>query len=978
MNEEYRTQLALALKAGFIDESIGSDDKIRPKLLSNNFELKNKVLSMLESELMSCETFMFSVAFVTKGGITVLLNALKQLEEKGVKGRLLTSTYNYFNDPMTFNRLLELSEVLEVRIFEEDRDFHAKGYIFKNGQDSNFIVGSSNLTQNALTKNLEWNIKINSQHQGALIKELEGEFEYLWETSEALTEEWISEYEKKYNESKIININRALGALKKHNFKLNRMQWEALDALKRLRSEGKTKALLISATGTGKTYLSAFDVEEFKPKRFLFVIHRENVARRAMESYRNILGKEVSMGLLSGNHHLDEKIPDYIFATIQTLSKDEYLEQLPPMHFDYIVIDEVHRAGAKTYEKVLNHFTPKFLLGMSATPERTDGYNIAEVFDFNIAYEIRLQQAMKYDLLCPFHYFAISDIVVDGELISDTAEFNNLVSDVRVGHIIDSLKYYSHSGNRPRGLIFCSRNEEAEKLSRQFNLRGYRTVALSGVSSEESRRVAIDRLEQYEYEKGLDYIFTVDIFNEGIDIPQVNQIVMLRPTQSSIVFIQQLGRGLRKIEDKEYVVVLDFIGNYQNNYMIPIALSGDRSYNKDYLRRFAAEGNDMIEGSSTIHFDPITKKRIFDSINKIRFSRNLLKKEYKYLKQIVGRVPTMTDFYEHGAIDLQILHERPKKYTYLELVSEIDSDSTFNPDEIQQGIISFISKELTNSIRPHEIVILKYIINHNELDLDKILEELTKTYSLLNQEATVKHACRLLSANFFTAQRRERYKKYIPLDLSDDQIWTRTSTFNDAIKDEDFREKLEDILEYCLLKYRNEYHEVRDHLKDGPFVLYKKYSRKDVCRLLKWDKDESATIFGYTVKYDKDPPECPIFVTYKKEEGISSTLKYDDRFLNRYQFSWLTRNNITLRAKEAVAIGNQDDNDMNIHLFIKKANDEGSEHYYLGRMNKRIMLESTIRKNHNTDETLPIVNVIFDMENPVSQDIYDYLTAGEE
>lgn len=291
----------------------------------------------------------------------------------------------------------------------------------------------------------------------------------------------------------------------------------------------------------------------------------------------------------------------------------ETLRQFMPDYFDYIIIDETHKAGAESYRKIINYFQPKFMLGMTASPERTDGYDIFQLFDYNIAYEIRLQHAMEEDLLCPFHYFGVTELKIDGEIIGDSTEFRYLVSSERVNNIIEKAEFYGHSGDRVRGLIFCSTNKEAEELSNEFNSRGYKTIALSGANSQDEREAAIIKLEQDKLEGHLDYIFTVDIFNEGVDIPKVNQIIMLRPTQSAIIFLQQLGRGLRKAEDKEYLVVIDFIGNYQKNFLIPIALSGDKTYNKDTLRRYLSEGNRIIPGCSTIHFDEISRKRMLQT-----------------------------------------------------------------------------------------------------------------------------------------------------------------------------------------------------------------------------------------------------------------------------------------------------------------------------------------------------------------------------
>ncbi|MGL5914777.1 MAG: DEAD/DEAH box helicase, partial [Culicoidibacterales bacterium] len=273
----------------------------------------------------------------------------------------------------------------------------------------------------------------------------------------------------------------------------------------------------------------------------------------------NVLGSDVALGLYTGTQK-DEA--DYLFATIQTMSMPEHLAKFASNYFDYIVIDETHRAGAKSYQAIMNHFQPRFLLGMTATPERTDGFDIFSQFDHNLAYEIRLQEALAQEMLCPFHYYAISELELDGEVIDEKSEFNRLVQTERIDHVYKQMKFYGCDDGNVRGLIFCSRNEEAEFFAKALNSYGLRTLALSGATPEIQRREAIQRLELPEIDsQKLDYLLTVDIFNEGIDIPAVNQVVMLRPTQSAIIFVQQLGRGLRKTEGKEYLTVVDFIGN---------------------------------------------------------------------------------------------------------------------------------------------------------------------------------------------------------------------------------------------------------------------------------------------------------------------------------------------------------------------------------------------------------------------------------
>ena len=659
-------ELNKALHTSFIDKSFPSNKDLRPKLFFNDYKRRMNLAFEITKRLKECDYFEFSVAFISESGLAVLKQILLNLKEKGVKGRIITSTYLGFNAPKMFKQLLSFSNI-EVRIFEQEHcGFHPKGFIFHTGNHRDIIVGSSNLTQTALESNQEWDLFFTSHENGELASQVSNKFDIQWELSTPLTNEWIESYKETY-----VKPVRPASVQSSKIIKPNKMQEEALKSLKNLRDNNKDKALLISATGTGKTFLSAFDVRRFKPKRLLFVVHRRNIAEAALRSFKYLI-PNVSMGIFSGN--TKETDSDFIFSTVQTIHKKEYREMFERDAFDYIIIDEVHRAGAQSYQDIVDYFKPKFLLGMSATPERSDDFDIYEMFDHNIAYEIRLIQAMEYNLLCPFHYYGITDMTIDGIEIDDKSEFNILTSELRVDYIIEKINEYGYSGDRVHGLIFCSRKDECEKLSQLFNMRGYKTIALTGDSSEEMRQKAIDSLESND-ENSLDYIFTVDIFNEGIDIPKVNQVVMLRPTESAIVFVQQLGRGLRKNDSKEYVVIIDFIGNYEKNFLIPVALSGQTNYNKDSLRQFVCEGSLITPGASTIQFDQITEKRIYQSIDAANFTQvRLIKDSYKQLKEKLGRIPRLKEFEQYGAIDVQLMFQNKSLGCYHTFLSKYEKD----------------------------------------------------------------------------------------------------------------------------------------------------------------------------------------------------------------------------------------------------------------------------------------------------------------
>jgi len=726
-------ELRLGFETAYIDGSVVSNNIYRPQFVSNNHKEGKKVLSSIEDELLVCDGFQISVAFITMNGITPLLQTLKELEKRNIKGEILTTNYLNFSEPKALKKLNELSNITlkmyDVEVANEG--FHTKGYIFRKEEIYHIIIGSSNIISAALTDNREWNTKLVSTVHGETAKEIVTEFNELWNSNYALT---FDEFYENYNEHyKIIKHQREVAkqeeitSIEKYKLQPNSMQIGFIINLKKILEAGEDRALLISATGTGKTYASAFAMRELGFKRVLFLVHRGQLARQTKKSYEKVFAESVSMGLVGAGYH--EYDADYIFATVQTLNRDEHLLQYEKDAFDCIVLDEAHHVPADTYQKVMNHFTPKLWLGMTATPDKRDdnmeGRNVYELFNYQIAYEIRLQQAMEEKLLCPFHYFGITDLAIIGDNGDTSRDFSMLTSEERVKHIINQADYYGYSGDKVKGLIFCSNIKETEELSAKFNEminpstgKKYRTIALNGSASEQERQNVFERLAMNEEDatienQPLDYIFSVEILNEGVDIVEVNQVIMLRPTQSPVVFIQQLGRGLRKANGKEYVVILDFIGNYNNNFMIPIALSGDRTYNKDNIRRYIMEGGRVIPGASTVHFDEISRKRIFASVDNANFSDiKLIKENYTNLKNKLGRIPRLHDFDDYGEMDVMRIFDNNSLGSYYKFLVKYEKEYKIRLSEDEEKVIEFVSKKLANGKRIQELQILKRILTY--------------------------------------------------------------------------------------------------------------------------------------------------------------------------------------------------------------------------------------------------------------------------
>jgi superfamily II DNA or RNA helicase len=749
------------------------------------------------------------------------------------------------------------------------------------------------------------------------------------------------------------------------------MQHQALINLSDMRNAGKTKALVISATGTGKTYLAAFDVRSFAPKRMLFVIHRENIARKALMSFQEIITDADldDFGLYTGT----EKNADvrYMFATAQTLSKEAHRLKFAKDHFDYIVIDESHHAGAKMYDHIIDYFEPKFLLGMTATPERTDGFDIYSKFDHNVAYEIRLHTALKADLLAPFHYFGISDLTVDGHALEEKADFNLLVSDERIDRIIESIGRYGAELDEIRGLIFCSRVEECYAIAEKLSERGYPSIGLTGEDKESARATGIQRLETDDLTQKIDFLVCRDIFNEGIDIPRINLILMLRPTESAIVFVQQLGRGLRKAENKEYLTVLDFIGNYKNNFLVPIALYGDTSFNKDRIRRCLVNGSDLIPGASTINFDEITKERIFKSLNDANLSKfKDLKTDFELLRFQLGRTPLMMDFIEHGSRDpFTFVAEYKSYYGFLAKIYPTVWRDKLSKRSLK--ILESLSMEVLNAKRIEESLLLRALLDNFEtqpgsgfLSVDEVFNEkngFTGSLSADNLRTYVHN----LNLRFATENKEGSLKAIGAIFnfqlIKFDELGGELSLDVDlmeSLKTPEFRLLLNDTVNASIHKHRHFY----DGEKCDGFHLYGRYSRKDVFRILGWDQNPLAQNVGGYV-FDKLKTQCPIFVTYNKQDFHD----YEDKLLSDRVLQYFSKRKRTLTSPEIIQF--QTNKTLRIPLFIKKDDDEGTEFYYMGD----ITAVEDSYEQIKTKDGINLVKMRFQLQHAVSNSIMKYL-----
>ena len=887
----------------------------------------NKIIDSLKK----CNSFSFSVSFIKKAGLILFKRELEEALERGVKGKLITSTYQNFTDIASLEYFMNLQSKysnfechLDYECFG-DNGFHSKGYLFEYEDSYEFIVGSTNITRFALLKNVEWNVSLYSKDKIESYNQAMEDFVYLWNETLPLENSLIEKYKLQLDyaierwDMDYINISDT-------TINPNSMQRKALRELRRYRNMGIKRSLIISATGSGKTYLAAFDARNFGAKRLLYIVHRETILKDARDSFIKVFGAERTYGFFTGNEKsLDS---DFVFATNTMLAK--HIDEFSPEEFDYIIYDEVHHIVANTGKKIFEFFKPEFMLGLTATPERMDNQDIFGLFDQNVPFELRLRDAISNDLVVPFHYYGIRDQLVDYNSKDKMVIANQIANQDNIEFIKEQIEKRRKPNEKLKCIAFCTNIQSSKLMAEELFEEGYQTISLTGINDTGIRMKAFKDLQ--DDNNPLEIICTVDILNEGVDIPQVNMVLFLRPTESQTIFIQQLGRGLRKYPGKEYVTVLDFIGNnYDRAVQIALALGtlGKTTYmEKAYLKQMIRSDFKSLDiPNVVIDIDELSKEEILNYIDKTNFnSKAFLEKDYQNFKSYInsGTYPTHMDFLNSDvAPDLiRIIKSslnNSKNKSYYNFLLKIGEENIPMFNDIEIDVINKI-EDLLPIARLDEYLIINQMLKEDKIDL-KRLEGINSHITNL----TLKNA----------------YDNLVSLNIvNENGEWY----FNKSNKE--FIRYLEDVLNYGITRYNREFGEY-----EGLFKLYRNYYKEQASRImLKNGILQKGTYYKDDIVY--------IFAGIKKDQ--EGKLNYKDKFINDSTFQWESIANISESEKEHLR------NSKKVHLFIRKMESEDSvtlPYTYFGLGTFTNERSSFTEENGVKHQTL-LFDIILDNEVP--------------
>ncbi|WP_379135244.1 DUF3427 domain-containing protein [Paenibacillus sp. sgz500958] len=863
------------------------------------------MLHELKQEILTSDRIDFLVSFIKWSGLRFLMDSLEQFTSNGGQLRVITTTYMEATD---YKAVMELGKLpnteIKVSYDTERTRLHAKAYVFK--RDTGFTtayIGSSNLSNPALTSGLEWNLKVTEKDSFDVLQKVEATFESYWNAQEFKSfllsdPEHEMLLQQALRKSKLNNTEALYFPFEITPYDYQKEILEKLEAQRTL--FGRTKNLVVAATGVGKTVISAFDYKQFAQKhqraRLLFVAHREEILKQSRDTFRFIV-KDLNFGELHVGSHQAQSV-DHLFISIQSLNSMGLTEMTTPDFYDYIVVDEFHHAAAPSYQKLLTYYTPQILMGLTATPERMDGKNVLQYFDDRVAAEIRLTDAIDRKLLSPFHYFGVTDSV-DLTKVKwsrrgyDLFELENLYTHdkIRAMQVLNSMRKYVTDMDQVKGLGFCVGVEHALYMANIFIEAGIPSLALHGNSSDAERLTAKQRLEQGE----IQIIFVVDLYNEGIDIPAVNTILFLRPTESLTVFLQQLGRGLRLYEGKECLTVLDFIGQAHQEYNFQDKFRALIGKTKHSVQHYVDNGFANLPRGSFIQLEKQARDYILRNLKQLTTNRRSLVRKIKYFEADTGLKLTLENFVKYHGMSLYEFYggrTGNRSLQGLKVEAEVIEPYTWdNADYLTKRIPALLS---INSQR-----LLKFLLSYLEEEVSPQTEEEQLMLNVL----------------YYTFYRSEpQNNRFLNVQHALESTFTC----------EAFREEVIEIFKYNLnnidfVDKRNEFPYV------CPLDIHCKYSMDQVLAAFEYWNEEKAPSFREGVKYFEEKKTDIFFITLNKsDKDFSPSTLYEDYAINERLFHWQTQSRTSEESKTAQRYIHHKKMGNRIALFVREYKEENN------------------------------------------------------